>query len=109
VTIGIMIVCTLIQLHRTIFAPWPHDFDAAARAVQDADKALIVSIIGRSGKPAAPIDVESGPFHGSPDDEPSPADMAPFLAPSANAPPSTQLAPLYLDDPVVRAFENGET
>jgi membrane associated rhomboid family serine protease len=108
VTIGIMIVCTLIQLHRTIFAPWPKDFDAAERELQDADKSLVVSIIGRVGKPAAPIDVQSGPFHETPDDEPSPADMAPFLAPSADA-PTAQMAPLQENDPLVRAIENGET
>lgn len=44
VTIGIMVLCVLVQLHRTIFAPWPHELEEAQTRSEVADLALVSAI-----------------------------------------------------------------
>ena len=101
VTIGIMIVCTLIQVHRTIFTPWPREVAAVESEVHDADKALITSLMGRMGpKPQVDDDPASSPIDVPHVDETHGFDQAP-IAPN--------VAVAIENDPLVVAVENGKT
>ncbi len=102
VTIAIMAICVLVQLHRTFFAPFPHEFERAATDLATADQRLVMRFTGQGmPKPPQPsVDPEHGFDDASvapaPGEEPPPPPVDPVAdAYAAGVPTDTILARVH--------------